>query len=319
MVVQRDETSSSPVTITVSSGGDYQSSSMSLGITSPVPRNPHSPINVTTTNPHRRSSLSNSKPPRYLTSSKGDSKDGSSEFVQYTVQIPLTPDHNPSSPAEKNEPRRSIISGTIFSGGLNCVTKKHAFLDHHTSEVAKSSGMVCRIGGCDAVAFLANSKPPCECGFLICKECYKDCVGTGGCCPGCKDPYTVLSDDEFEKDDDDRTIDEEEDLPLTSMAEFKPNNRRFSIMKSMKQPDFDHTRWLFETKGTYGYGNAVWPKGGNGCCNQGINVYDDPPNFGENTRKPLTRKVAISAAILSPYRYVTGSLSSECITLFFRR
>ncbi|KAL6329537.1 hypothetical protein AAG906_022086 [Vitis piasezkii] len=31
---------------------------------------------------------------------------------------------------------------------------------------------------------------PCECGFKICRECYLDCVGSGGGhCPGCKEPY----------------------------------------------------------------------------------------------------------------------------------
>ena len=76
-------------------------------------------------------------------------------------------------------------------------------------------------------------------------------------------------------------------------------------MKSFKAqnhpPDFDHTRWLFETKGTYGYGNAVWPKDGYGA-GSGANEFEHPPDFGEKTRRPLTRKVGVSTAILSPYR-----------------
>jgi 1,4-beta-D-xylan synthase len=58
---------------------------------------------------------------------------------------------------------------------------------------------------------------------------------------------------------------------------------------------------LFETKGTYGYGNAVWPKDGYGVGSGG-NAFEQPPEFGERSRRPLTRKVKVSAAILSPYR-----------------
>lgn len=72
-----------------------------------------------------------------------------------------------------------------------------------------------------------------------------------------------------------------------------------SILLRSQTGDFDHNRWLFETKGTYGIGNAFWSKDddqyGN---NSGANLSD----FLDKPWKPLTRKVAIPAGILSPYR-----------------
>ncbi|KAI9078941.1 hypothetical protein K1719_039090 [Acacia pycnantha] len=51
------------------------------------------------------------------------------------------------------------------------------------------------------------------------------------------------------------------------------NSKSGALMKSQTN-ELDHNQWLYETKGSYGYGNAMWPK--------------EPDND--------------SAAILSPYR-----------------
>lgn len=172
---------------------------------------------------------------------------------------------------------------------------------------AKTTSLtVCGMMGCDEEAMKGRlcGGGPCECGFKICRECYSEC---GGKCPGCKAPYKYVSDDDEEEEDDvEGSEGEDQPLPLPSMAEFKLD-KRLSVVKSFKTqnhpPDFDHTRWLFETKGTYGYGNAVWPK--DGC---GANGFEPPPEFGEKARRPLTRKVGVSAAIISPYRSVTSNL-----------
>lgn len=152
---------------------------------------------------------------------------------------------------------------------------------------------------------------PCECGFRICKDCYLECGGNHGRgkCPGCKEPYNYVSEDDNDDDNDDEGSEgEDQPLPLPSRAEFKLD-KRLSLVKSFKAqnhpPDFDHTRWLFETKGTYGYGNAVWPKDGYVGGGGGGNGFEPPPDFGEKARRPLTRKVGVSAAIISPYRSVT--------------
>lgn len=71
---------------------------------------------------------------------------------------------------------------------------------------------------------------------------------------------------------------------------------------------WDLNWWLFETKGTYGYGNAIWPKendednGGGG--GGGLGGHDgQPAEFTSKPWRPLTRKLKIPAGILSPYRY----------------
>lgn len=175
-------------------------------------------------------------------------------------------------------------------------------------EALRKSTSVCGMKGCNEEPMKGSLCDPCECGFKICRECYLECGGNngGGKCPGCKLPYKYASDDE---DDEEGEGSEGEDqpLPLPSMAEVKLD-KRFSLVKSFKAqnhpPEFDHTRWLFETKGTYGYGNAVWPKDG-----YGANGFEPPPDFGKKARRPLTRKVGVSAAILSPYRSVTSILN----------
>ncbi|XP_072984818.1 cellulose synthase-like protein D1 [Typha latifolia] len=95
-----------------------------------------------------------------------------------------------------------------------------------------------------------------------------------------------------------------DDLPRTASK----LERKMSMMNSTKSlllrsqtGDFDHNRWLFETKGTYGIGNAFWSQDAAG--------YDDDSgvpmsmsDFMDKPWKPLTRKIKIPAAILSPYR-----------------
>jgi hypothetical protein len=81
-----------------------------------------------------------------------------------------------------------------------------------------------------------------------------------------------------------------------------------SLLVRSQTGDFDHNRWLFETKGTYGIGNAYWPQdsssayaadGGGGPVKM-EDLVDKP-------WKPLSRKVAIPPGILSPYRFAFSS------------
>ncbi|KAJ3681358.1 hypothetical protein LUZ60_015847 [Juncus effusus] len=305
--------SPSPVTIAISpTPRDSSHGSPALrrsSLTSPVPR-------------HSISPRTSSRRDRYLSASETDT---SADFVHYTVQIPPTPDHPTaaSQAASSTEnvqysDRNSYISGKIFTGGLNCPTRARHVLDC-SSETVKSNGLSCKMRGCDGTMFLMNNrqKLPCECGFPICKDCYFECIGTGtgtagtGTCPGCKEPYITSLNDSIDRDEiyEDEEEEEEEEgrdkvLPLTSMV------RSVKIQNGTKPADFDHTRWLFETKGTYGYGNALWPKDGgrNGNMNNnnggrnGFEGFEEPPNFGAKCRRPLTRKIGVSQAILSPYR-----------------
>ena len=316
MVKTASSPSSSPVTITVSSGGKG-GGIRSMGLTSPVPRasvsnNPNSPLS---SRGNRRASCGGGK---YSSMSKDETttEEVNTEFVSYTVHIPPTPDHQPMSVSQTSlsgdgnnarKSERSFISGTLFTGGYNSVTRGHVIECSMDGTEPVKSGLICGMKGCDEKAIRGTkSRGICECGFKICQDCYLDCIGSGGGrCPGCKETYKDISDDDEEDDGDDEPGSEAEDQALPLPSDFKLD-KRLSVVKSFKAqnhqpPEFDHSRWLFETKGTYGYGNAVWPKDGYGV-GSGANGFEHPPDFGERSRRPLTRKVAISAAILSPYR-----------------
>ncbi|KAL6638427.1 hypothetical protein ACP70R_023922 [Stipagrostis hirtigluma subsp. patula] len=330
----------SPVTVTVSpvAGGKSPGEGVVKrsgggGLTSPAPRHSlggggsSSPATLQVS-PVRRSGGS-----RYLGASRDGGVEASAEFVHYTVQIPATPERTvvdsteaaAAAAEEVRPPQRSYISGTIFTGGLNCATRGHVLntsVDGGGKAVAASGNLSCKMRGCDMPAFLGGGGgggggSPCDCGFMICRECYMDCVAGAGNCPGCKEPYTADSDTDGDDDEYDEAVsssEERDQMPLTSMA------KRFSMVHSMKFPsgngcaggagaggkpaEFDHARWLFETKGTYGYGNALWPKDGQhgGGGGAGFAGFEEPPNFGARCRRPLTRKTSVSQAVLSPYR-----------------
>ncbi|KAF5175908.1 Cellulose synthase-like protein d2 [Thalictrum thalictroides] len=148
-------------------------------------------------------------------------------------------------------------------------------------QMAGAKGSSCSIPGCDAKVMSderGNDILPCECDFKICRDCYIDAVKTGGgICPCCKEPYKSTDLDEIMS----LAVDNGLPLPLPSTNKME---RRLSLMKSTINPsksvlmrsqtgDFDHNRWLFETKGTYGYGNVIWPKDGGftGNHDDGVN------------------------------------------------
>lgn len=118
-----------------------------------------------------------------------------------------------------------------------------------------------------------------------------------GLCPGCKEPYRIGDYDDDGPEYSNGTL----KLPAPPAGKRDPNN--MTMMKRNQGGEFDHNRWLFETSGTYGYGNAFAPQ----------DEYDD----GDDSRirgdletndkpwKPLSRRIPIDAAILSPYRYNT--------------
>ncbi|CAM8986767.1 unnamed protein product [Rhodiola kirilowii] len=252
---------------------------------------------------------------RYVQYSRDDldSEIGSTDFVNYTVQLPVTPDNQPmllqSSISHKVE--EQYVSNSLFTGGFNSVTRAHLMdkvIDSETRhpQMAGTKGSSCSVLGCDANVMSDERGVdilPCECDYKICRDCYVDAVKTGdGICPGCKEPYKNTDLDKV-------AADNELSLPLppppSGMSKME---RRLSLMKSAKSGlmrsqtgDFDHNRWLFETKGTYGYGNAIWPKDG-GFVDERGNAVSEPTELMGKPWKPLTRKLKIPAAILSPYR-----------------
>ncbi|KAI4340805.1 hypothetical protein MLD38_025608 [Melastoma candidum] len=249
---------------------------------------------------------------RYVSYSRDDldSELGSSDFVNYTVHIPPTPDNQPMDVSISQKVEEQYVSNSLFTGGFNSVTRAHLMdkvIDSGAShpQMAGAKGSSCAIPGCDAKV-MSDERGldilPCECDFKICRDCYMDAVKTGGgICPGCKEPYKNTDLDEI-------AVDNARPLSLPPPVGMSKNERRLSLMKSTKSMltrsqtgDFDHNRWLFETRGTYGYGNAIWPKDG-GFGNGKEDDVAEPAELLHKPWRPLTRKLKIPAAVLSPYR-----------------
>lgn len=223
-------------------------------------------------------------------------------YANYTVQIPLTPDNQPmeitlSSPSKAQRVEDQYASSSLFTGGYSLATRaqlKDKVIEseighHHPQMPGSKSSSSCSVPGCDGKVLTderGDEILPCDCGHKICGDCYRDVVRTGdGVCPGCKEGY--------------ETRDEGGEIVRMSKME-----QRLSLMKSasMKRySSFDNNKWLFESKGVYGYGNAMWPKdeeSGDG----GSGGFGDAQALKDKQWRPLTRKTPISAAIISPYR-----------------
>ncbi|KAJ8764963.1 hypothetical protein K2173_010428 [Erythroxylum novogranatense] len=245
---------------------------------------------------------------RYVSLSRDDidmsgSGELSGDYMNYTVHIPPTPDNQPmdqTSVAVKAE--EQYVSNSLFTGGFNSVTRAHLMDKVIESEVthpqmAGAKGSTCSMAACDGKVMKderGNDVIPCECRFKICRDCYMEAQKETGLCPGCKEPYKLG--------------DYEDEIPnfssgaLPLPAPSKGNRNNMTMMKMNQSGDFDHNKWLFETRGTYGYGNAYWPQedmyGDDG--DEGI-----PGGMLENMDKPwkpLSRKSPIPSSILSPYR-----------------
>ena len=89
-------------------------------------------------------------------------------------------------------------------------------------------------------------------------------------------------------------------FPATDGLKRDANN--MFMMKRNQMGEFDNNPWLFETKGTYGVGNAFWPQD---------DTYGDDEDEGfkggmvesmDKPWKPLSRKLSIPATIITPYR-----------------
>ncbi|KAG8649083.1 cellulose synthase-like protein D3 [Manihot esculenta] len=284
----------------------FKLSRSSLSVSSDATDSQKPPLPPTVTFGRRTSSG------RYVSYSRDDldSELGSGDFMNYTVQLPPTPDNQPMDPSISQKVEEQYVSNSLFTGGFNSVTRAHLMekvIDSETShpQMAGAKGSSCLIPGCDAKVMSDERGVdilPCECDFKICRDCYIDAVKTvEGICPGCKEPYKNIELDEV-------ATDNGRPLPLPPPRTGSKMERRLSLMKSTKSAlirshtgDFDHNRWLFETKGTYGYGNAIWPNDA-GFGNGKDEEVAEPKEFISKPWRPLTRKLKIPAAVISPYR-----------------
>ncbi|XP_031501885.1 cellulose synthase-like protein D2 [Nymphaea colorata] len=234
---------------------------------------------------------------------------GNGDYANYTVHIPPTPDNQPMDPTISAKVEEQYVSNSIFTGGFNSVTRAHLMdkvIDSEAQhpQMAGAKGSSCSLPGCDGKVMSDERGVdilPCECDFKICRDCYIDAQkNAGGICPGCKEPYRA----ELEE----AILETNRPLSLPPPPGMSKMERRLSMMKSTKSVllrsqtgDFDHNRWLYETKGTYGYGNAFWPKEG-GAGNENDGTEASPPELLNRPWRPLTRKLKVPAAVLSPYR-----------------
>ncbi|CAN1305067.1 Cellulose synthase-like protein D4 [Linum perenne] len=226
---------------------------------------------------------------RYVNLSREDldmSGELSGDYMNYTVHIPATPDHEPidgSTVAGKAE--EQYVSNSLFTGGFNDVTRAHLMDKVIESEVthpqmAGARGSSCAMHACDGKVMKdarGNDIIPCECRFKICRDCYLDAQKAGGLCPGCKEPYRH---DDYE---DDIANFDNEALPLPPPNKGDPNNQGGD--------------WLYETKGNYGYESAYWPPSDD--------ENDDETSMLDRTDKPwkpLSKTTQVDAKILTPYR-----------------
>ncbi|KAJ7534832.1 hypothetical protein O6H91_12G006000 [Diphasiastrum complanatum] len=246
----------------------------------------------------------------------------SSEHMDYMVQIPPTPDNQPTFEVSAAGMGQQLLSSTMFTGGFKSLTRGQV-MGQLQGELDLPRGFTCSVRGCDSKVIIRNERSeefaPCPCAFRICRDCYMEANKNGGKCPGCKEAYDVDTDDgpaaaetlalpappvespEFERG-----------LSLAAprnMALDAKMDRRVSLLVKNPASEFDNANWLFETRGTYGYGNAVWPKEDFFENERTASVRSPtrsaiPPLFNNKARRPLCRKVKVPAAILSPYRLI---------------
>ncbi|KAJ4914417.1 Cellulose synthase-like protein D4 [Raphanus sativus] len=224
----------------------------------------------------------------------------SGDYSNYTVHIPPTPDNQPMATKAEEQ----YVSNSLFTGGFNSVTRAHLMdkvIDSDVThpQMAGAKGSSCAMPACDGKVMKderGKDVMPCECRFKICRDCFMDAQKETGLCPGCKEQYKI-------GDLDDDTPDFSSGaLPLPAPGKDQRGNNNMSMMKRNQNGEFDHNRWLFETQGTYGYGNAYWPQD---------EMYGDDMEEGmrggmvetaDKPWRPLSRRIPIPAAIISPYR-----------------
>ncbi|KAK2453818.1 cellulose synthase protein D3 [Trifolium repens] len=247
---------------------------------------------------------------KYVSLSKEDiemSSEVSGDYMNYSVHIPPTPDNQPmddNSVAMKAE--EQYVSNSLFTGGFNSVTRAHLMDKVIDSEVthpqmAGAKGSSCSV--CDGKVMKDERGidiTPCECRFKICRDCFLDAQKETGKCPGCKEKYKVK---DYE-DDSHEYSNVALSLPGTNGSKQNQNG------------EFDHNKWLFETDGTYGVGNAYWPPDDD---ENGDSPREGVLLDGDDNWKPLCRITPIPSGIISPYRLLIAvRLVVMCFFLHWR-
>ncbi|KAG7978525.1 hypothetical protein I3843_05G086800 [Carya illinoinensis] len=211
----------------------------------------------------------------------------SRDYLNYTLHLP---------PALDNLPMDLFVAVKVEEQYLIELEVCHP-------QMNEAKGSACSMPTCDGKLMKDDRGADvilCDCRFKICRDCYMDARKENGLCPSCKEPYKV-------KDYEDGTLHflgRPSPFPAGSALDGSKRDDNNMVMTKRNQiGGFDHNQWLFETKDTYGVGNAFWP-------------YDDTheddgdhEGFKEGTEsmdkpwEPLTRKLPISAGIICSYRF----------------
>lgn len=260
---------------------------------------------------------------RYINYSRDDldSELSSSDYHNYTVHIPPTPDNQPNEAKVEEQ----YVSNSLFTGGFNSITRAHLMdkvIDSNENEPqggGHEGASCCAVNGCDGKVMRDDSRNelslPCDCDFKICRDCYIDVLKTGsGICPGCKDEYKTT--DLNEAMESWRVVPQLEAGMSGEEKGLEMMRSTKSLLKRSQTGEFDHNRWLFETKGTYGYGNAIWQKEGHFTDLKDAHDMFEPAEMMNKPWRPLTRKLKIPAAIISPYRYFFFALFHRFLFMF---
>ncbi|KAJ7982762.1 Cellulose synthase [Quillaja saponaria] len=243
---------------------------------------------------------------RYVSLSREDldmSGELSGDYMNYTVHIPPTPDNQPMDSSVAVKAEEQYVSNSLFTGGFNSVTRAHLMDKVIDSEVthpqmAGAKGSSCAMPACD--------------GKVMKDERGADALDVAGSKfvetatwmhkKNQVSVQVVRSHTKWEIMMTDAGDFSSGALPLPAPNGSKRDPNNMSVMKRNQTGEFDHNRWLFETKGTYGVGNAYWPQD---------DIYGDDGDEGlqggmlesqDKPWKPLSRKLPIPAGIISPYR-----------------
>ncbi|XP_073136416.1 cellulose synthase-like protein D4 isoform X1 [Henckelia pumila] len=229
----------------------------------------------------------------------------SRDYMNYTVHIPPTPDNQPMDTSVAAKAEEQYVSNSLFTGGFNTVTRAHLMdkvIDSKVShpQMAGSKGSFCAMPACDGKVMRderGNDITPCDCRFKICRDCYMDAQNDTSLCPGCKEPYKVSDYDDEPVDFSNGTL----SLPVPD--DSRKDHHNMSMMKRNQNGEFDNNKWLFETQGTYGYGNAYWPQEDvSGEYGDGGHFRGRMSDSSDKPWKPLSRKLPLPNSIISPYR-----------------
>lgn len=219
------------------------------------------------------------------------------------INLPLT------SPASMDDIKRlegEYLSSAVVTGGYTSSTRAHG-LRRKVEERPILAPSMCQLPGCNNKAL---DVPTCECDIRVCAVCFKEAAGPNGnsVCPGCKLSYPITDLEELHA----------RRMETSHATEMPPNNDNKSKPHS-NSVDWDADSYLSTAgfkRNLNGYGNAsVVPAdspfhggvtyGGGppaGGSVDGASDYSADTRLTGKTWRPLSRKIGMPSAVLSPYR-----------------